>query len=135
MHRAPRWMRAILCAAGVYNVVWGTWVVSFPGAFFNWLGVPASNYLPIWQCVGMLVGVYGIGYLIAARDLFRYWPMVLVGLLGKILGPAGMAWSVAHSDLPARIAWTCLPNDLVWWGPFALILCRIGMRAAKAKKS
>ncbi len=34
---APRWMRAILLAAGAYNVVWGAFVVSFPTAMFRWL--------------------------------------------------------------------------------------------------
>ncbi len=72
----------------------------------------------------MIVGVYGIGYLIAARDPFRHWPLVLVGLLGKVLGPVGMGWSVVHGTLSSTLAWTCLTNDLIWWWPFALILFR-----------
>ena len=39
--------------------------------------------------MGMIVGVYGIGYLIAARDPRTHWPIVLVGLLGKVFGPIG----------------------------------------------
>ena len=73
----------------------------------------------------MLVGVYGIGYWIAANNPFQHWPLVLVGLLGKILGPVGMWWSVAHGGLPHKIAWICLTNDLIWWVPFALILRRV----------
>jgi hypothetical protein len=121
---APRWMPLVLSAAGVYNLLWGAWVVLFPSALFRWGGMPPNNYPQIWQCVGMIVGVYGIGYLLAAQDPFRYWPMVFVGLLGKVLGPLGMWWSVAHSGLPASMAWTCLTNDLIWWAPFALILLR-----------
>lgn len=117
------WMRAILIAAGVYNLTWGGWVVLFPAALFRWTGMAPTNYPQIWQSVGMIVGVYGIGYLIAARAPFRHWPIVFVGLLGKVLGPAGMFCSVAQGNLAAGMAWTCVTNDLIWWA-FAFILYR-----------
>ena len=82
-------MRYILLAAGIYNIVWGAFVVLFPGAIFSWLDMPQPNYPQFWQCIGMIVGVYGIGYAIAAFDPVRHWPIVLVGFLGKVLGPAG----------------------------------------------
>src|SRR5262249_18880392 len=85
----PAGMKVVLTAAGVYNLVWGSWVILSPAAVFRWAGMPPTNYPQIWQCVGMIVGVYGIGYLIAARDPFRHWPIVFVGLLGKVLGPVG----------------------------------------------
>ena len=118
------WMRAVLCAAGIYNVAWGAFVILFPDAPFRWAGMEPINYPEVWQCVGMVVGVYGIGYFIAARDPLRHWPIVLVGLLGKILGPIGMAWSIAQGRLPAAAGWVCLTNDLIWLGPFAAILYR-----------
>jgi hypothetical protein len=95
----PKWMRVVLYTAGAYNLVWGLWVVLFPAALFHWAGMPPANYPQIWRCVGMIVGVYGIGYVIAARDPLRHWPMVFVGLLGKVLGPVGMWWSVMHGTL------------------------------------
>jgi len=118
------WMRAVLVAAGAYNLLWGSWVVFFPTALFRWIGVAPMNYPPIWQCLGMIVGVYGIGYLIAARAPVRHWPIVFVGLLGKVLGPAGMWWSLTTGSLPPSMAWVCFANDLVWWLPFALVLRR-----------
>jgi hypothetical protein len=111
-----------LLVAGMYNLVWGSWVVLFPTVFFRWVGLRPPNYPELWQCIGMIVGVYGVGYLIAARDPVRHWPIVLVGLLGKVLGPVGMLWFTAHGSLPAIMAWACLPNDIIWWVPFALLL-------------
>ena len=131
VQKTPRGFRIALCAAGIYNLLWGALVVLFPEALFRWAGAPVPNYPQIWQCVGMLVGVYGFGYLIATRDPFRHWAVILVGLLGKILGPVGMGWSIAHNHLPARMAWICVPNDLIWWGPFALILWRVATRQQK----
>jgi hypothetical protein len=121
---SPAWARIVLVVAGIYNLVWGLWVVLFPGAAFRWIGIEAINYPQIWQCVGMIVGVYGVGYLIAARNPLRHWPIVFVGLLGKILGPAGMYWSIMHGCLPLSMGLLCLTNDLVWWLPFGLVLGR-----------
>ena len=70
----------------------------------------------------MMVGVYGVGYALAARDPLRYWPIVLVGLLGKILGPLGFLYAALDSRLPWTAGWTILTNDLIWWLPFALML-------------
>ena len=42
----------------------------------------------------MIVGVYGVGYATAALDPSRHWPVVLVGLLGKIFGPIGFLSAV-----------------------------------------
>ena len=120
-----RWMRVVLGAAGIYNLLWGSWVVLFPAALFEWVGMTPINYPEIWQCVGMIVGVYGVGYLIAARDPVRFWPIVLVGLLGKVLGPAGMFLSISRGSLPDRMGWMCVANDLIWWGPFGVILVRV----------
>lgn len=118
----PRWMQRVLMAAAAYNIAWGAAVVLFPSLFFSLAGLEPPRYLPIWQCVGMMVGVYGIGYGLAARDPVRHWPIVLVGLLGKMFGPIGFVWSVINGDFPASFVVVILFNDLIWWWPFAAIL-------------
>ena len=60
------------------------------------------TYPEIWQCVGMIVGVYGIGYAIASADPLRHWPIILVGFLGKIFGPLGFAQALYLERLPLR---------------------------------
>lgn len=125
---APVWMSRVLLAAATYNLLWGGWVVLRPLDLFHWTGADEPLYPAIWQCVGMIVGVYGVGYAIAARDPLRHWPIVLVGLLGKLLGPVGF---LAHSflmaegttgRLPFSWGWVIVTNDLIWWVPFAAIL-------------
>ena len=119
---SPRWMRNVLLAAGAYNVLWGAFAVLFPGAIFTWLNMPQPNYPQFWQCIGMIVGVFGIGYAIAAFDPVRHWPIVLVGFLGKVFGPLGMVQALWTGQLPWGFALNCVTNDLIWWVPFALIL-------------
>ncbi|MBL0926337.1 MAG: alkyl hydroperoxide reductase [Phycisphaerales bacterium] len=118
-------MSVTLYAAAAYNLAWGVFVILFPMKLFEWSGVsPPLNYPEIWQCVGMIVGVYGVGYWCAARDPLRHWPIVLVGFLGKVLGPIGMADALRRGVFPLEFAWTIVTNDLIWWIPFGLILWR-----------
>ncbi|MGI9429174.1 MAG: SelL-related redox protein [Bythopirellula sp.] len=122
-YEPQRWMTIVLQAAGGYNLVWGAMAVIEPGAMLGWLGVESTSVSrTLWQCVGMMVGVYGVGYLIASRSPFRHWPITLIGLLGKLLGPIGFAAALTSGVLPATLGWTILANDVVWWIPFGMIL-------------
>ena len=121
MHQ-QRWLCRILIVAGVYNLVWGAAVILSPTALFRFAEMEPPRYPQIWQCVGMIVGVYGIGYLIAATDPLRHWPITLVGLLGKFFGPIGFAVALFRGELPLAFGATILMNDLIWWIPFAVIL-------------
>lgn len=118
----PRWMAVVLVLAGVYNLLWGGFVVLFPLTPFRWAGMEPPNYPELWQCIGMIVGVYGVGYLAAAFDPLRHWPIVLVGLLGKLCGPLGFLEAALAGRLPWVAGLTILTNDLIWWVPFAGIL-------------
>jgi hypothetical protein len=119
---SPIWMFYALIAAGLYNLLWGGIVILFPNLFFDWANMPRPIYPEIWQCVGMIVGVYGIGYLIAAFDPLRFWPIVLVGVLGKIFGPIGFLQALWLERFSIAFGWNIVFNDLVWWVPFFLIL-------------
>jgi len=116
-------MKNVLLAAALYNLAWGAFAVLSPLSLFRWVGFsPLPAYPELWQCIGMIVGVYGVGYAISATNPFRHWPIVFVGLLGKILGPIGFVSAVLQDRLPAAMGWTILTNDLIWWVPFAVIL-------------
>ena len=109
-------------AAAVYNLVWGAVTILFPRLFWSVVGLPAPDYLPIWQVVGMLVMVYAPAYWWVARYPARHRHLVLIALLGKLLGPAGFVWSAFSGQLTLAFGWTILTNDLVWWPAFALYL-------------
>ena len=62
------WIRGVLLGAAVYNVPWVAFVASFPFVLFGFPGMKLPNYPETWQRVGMIVGIYGVGYAVAALD-------------------------------------------------------------------
>ncbi|WP_425618672.1 hypothetical protein NA78x_002382 [Anatilimnocola sp. NA78] len=121
-NRSPAWMFWMLWAAAIYNLAWGSLAIFWPNLAFAWAGMELPNYPSLWQCIGMIVGVYGVGYAIAAYDPVRHWPIVLVGLLGKVFGPIGFVWAALQGELPWIAGWTNVTNDLMWWIPFSMVL-------------
>jgi small multidrug resistance pump len=128
---ADRWMKPVLLAAGVYNILWGGFVLFFPLTMFRWFGMQLPNYPQLWQCVGMIVGVYGVGYIAAAFDPLRHWPIVLVGFLGKVFGPIGFVQAALEGVFPWWFGINNITNDLIWWIPFGLILYRAYQNGGK----
>ena len=116
------WHKSVLKAAAIYNLIWGGWVILFPQHFFQTTQMEPINHPMIWQGMGMVIGVYGLGYWWAASDPIRHWPMVAVGFLGKVLGPLGYIWNSVTEQASPQFGWTLITNDLIWWYPFAHML-------------
>jgi hypothetical protein len=114
--------RLVFLVAGAYNIAWGLYAVYDPQWLFRFAGMPQSNYPQIFACLGMVVGLYGVIYLEVARVPERGWLLAAVGLLGKILGPIGLAKLIWTGAWPRATLILCLTNDLIWWIPFSLYL-------------
>jgi hypothetical protein len=80
------------------------------------------NHPMVWQGMGMVIGVYGLGYWWAAADPIRHWPIVAVGMLGKVFGPIGFFMNFLQGKVPFEFIYTLFTNDFIWWIPFILIL-------------
>tara|TARA_Y100000589_G_C27192855_1_gene645508 strand:- start:837 stop:1274 length:438 start_codon:yes stop_codon:yes gene_type:complete len=117
-----KWMSYVLIFAGIYNLIWGLISILFPFLYFDFAEIRRPVYPEIWQCVGMVVGVYGIGYIIAAKNPYKHWVIVFVGLLGKIFGPIGFFINLTTGVFPISFGILILFNDLIWWVPFGVIL-------------
>lgn len=116
------WMRAVLWAAALYDLLWGAWVVLHPEGPFRLVGMAPPAHLDMWQQFGLAVGIGGVGYAIASTNPIRHWPIVLIGFIGKVLGPFGFWHAAQEGHLPWGLAWMVVVNDLLWWIPFGLIL-------------
>jgi hypothetical protein len=114
--------RVVFALAAGYNVALGLWAVFVPLGFFDLLQLDPPRHPAIWQTLGMVLGLYGLLYAYAARYPYRAVPIVVVGLIGKTLGPIGWVITVQQGGLPARTFPLILFDDLVWWVPFGLFL-------------
>jgi hypothetical protein len=108
--------------AAAYNLVWGITVVVFPNLLFEILRVAPVNYPFLMSGIGMFVAVYGYGYWIVSREPLRYPQLVIIGLLGKTLGPVGWAFAVWRGEIPARTLLINVFNDLIWLPLFVAYL-------------
>jgi hypothetical protein len=116
-------------AAAAYNLAWGAAVVAFPVPLLRLAGLEvADTVIPLVQVVGMMVGVYAIGYYLLARDPVRYAGVIWIALAGKTLGPAGFLYYALVGTLPWTFGWTCVFNDIVWWPVFWSFALRYARR-------
>lgn len=123
--------RAIFGLAAIYNFAFGIWAGLFPLAFFQLFDLETPRYPSLWSCLGMVVGLYGAIYGLVALRPDQGGVLAAVGLLGKMLGPAGWVLTVQRGELPARTFPLILCNDLVWWLPF---LCYLAWVWREGKK-
>ena len=112
----------LFIVAGVYNIGWGLYAAINPQGLFRFADMPPLKHPQIFACLGIVVGLYGLIYLEVARAPEKGWPLAAVGLLGKLLGPAGWAYLVLGETWPLTTVILILTNDVVWWAPFVLYL-------------
>ena len=122
MIRHRRGYRITFCLAALYNILWGLYAAWDPQWLFRFAHLPVQNHPEIFVCLGMVVGLYGIVYLEVARVPERGWLLGAVGLIGKLLGPIGLAGLIFSGQWPFATIVLCLTNDMIWWIPFALYL-------------
>ncbi len=114
-------------AAAIYNATWGTFTTLFPDQWFRWFGMERSNYPQLMAAIGMIVGVYALGYWLIAINPKRFGPFVYVGLLGKVFGPIGFLMAALKGELPWAFGWMNVMNDLIWlpiFIPFSILVYR-----------
>jgi len=121
--------------AGAYNLAWGAYSALDPQWLFRYAGMPLSNTPEIFACLAMVVGIYGFLYWQVARDPERGAPIAAVGLLGKVLGPIGLAQLIWSGAWPLRSIVLCITNDFIWWIPFTLYLMDVRAAASASARS
>jgi uncharacterized membrane protein len=124
------WHSRWLLAAALYNIGFGIWAGLFPQQAFQLFGMESDTPLFLWQTIGMIVGVYGIGYGIASINEQKHMPIVLVGLLGKVFGPIGFLYTYFNGDITLAFGTMILLNDLIWYPAFFAITIRFFRRGS-----
>lgn len=123
--RLDRWMTGLLWFVGGYNILAGFSMLVFYHEGYALLGIEKpSLVLPI-QLVGVLVGLFGVGYWMVARDPAANRGVLLLGFWSKALGSVLGIYYVARGQLPPVFLVLLFFADIVYLLPFAIILRRI----------
>lgn len=119
---ASRWMNGLLVVAGLYNLAWSTFLILFPLIPYQLAGITYLSDPALIRSMGIGIGVFGAAYLIAALEPIRFWPIVLTGLMAKVISPLGFVYFASRELALWSLWWLVAINDLAWWVPFGLIL-------------
>ena len=114
-------LRFILKFAGYYNIVAGLAMVIFYHEGFRALGVPKPEFVLPIQLVGVLVAIFGVGYLIDERNPVENRNIVLLGFLSKLLGPLLAIMHIASGSLPIMMLAVLFFADGIYLIPFWII--------------
>ena len=115
---SPGWHKAVLFACATHSGLWGAFIMSSPAmsaTVYGFEKIPRELHL--WQGAGLFIFLLAIGYGIAATDPRHHWSVVLVGLLAKVLGAAGMCFAVYRQQVSPNVLWLIPVNDVIWWWP------------------
>jgi len=108
--------------AAIYNLIWGALNIIFPKLLFDLISMDYPFYIPFWQAIGMFVMVYAPAYWWAGKYPKKYPHFIVIGFIGKLCGPIGLAWGAIEGTLPISFGWTVIFNDAIWLIPFATYL-------------
>lgn len=128
------WMKSLLWFAGGYNLLAGAGMLCLYHEGYKVLGMskPEVN-LPV-QLVGVLVGLFGVGYWLVAGNPVENRNLLMLGFCSKALGSVLGVYYVLAGKLPVFFLAILLVSDIVYLPPFAIIVRRL-YRIAAARPS
>lgn len=118
-------MRRLLRFVAVYNVLAGVGMIVFYHEGYKMLGIPKPTLnLPI-QLVGVLVGLFGVGYWLVASNPIENRNVLMLGFWSKALGSVLGVYYLAVGKLPPAFFPVLFFADIVYLPPFLIIMRRL----------
>jgi small multidrug resistance pump len=126
------WMKFVLRFAGTFNLLAGAGMICLYHEGYQLLGMPRPEIILPVQVLGVLVGLFGVGYHLVASNPQQNRNLLMLGLLSKAISSSLALWYVATGKLPPRFAVVVFFADVVYVPPFYLILRRLDRLARPA---
>ncbi len=115
------WMRFVLRFAGAFNLLAGAAMILLYHEGYRLLGVPKPQLVLPLQIMGVLVGIFGVGYLLVASRPVENRGILLLGFWSKAISSAFAFWYVAAGQLPLWSVVAVTLSDVVYLPPFYVI--------------
>ncbi len=119
------WMRKLLCFAGCYNLLVGINLTVFYHEMFKFFGLPKPNLIMYVQLVGILVALFGAGYLMVAFRPIQNRNLLLLGFLSKLLGSMLGTGYVLLGKMPPIFFVVLIFSDIAYLPFFWAIIRRV----------
>jgi hypothetical protein len=123
-------MYYLLRFAGTFNLLAGTGMLSLYHEGYKYLGLPQPDPILPVQVMGILVGLFGVGYHRVASKPLENRDLLALGFWSKALSSALALWYVAKGRLPWWFAVVVFFADVIYLPPFYLIMRRLNRAAA-----
>lgn len=118
-----RFWTIVFGLAAAFNLLVGLPLLFAPAAFYAAIGQPPPPDILSSQMVGLLITVFGVGYVMVARDPPRNRNILWLGVLGKTPLPLITWLSIQAGRTPMDGLWLTLV-DLVFVALFLTYLLR-----------
>lgn len=129
------WMKFVLRFVAIYNVLAGLHMLILRHETYDMIGMaPPDIDFPI-QLVGILVGLFGVGYYMVAKSPLENRNVLLLGFWSKFLGSCLGTYYVLRGILPPKFVLVYFFADIIYLIPFYLILRRLNRIAAARRAS
>ncbi|MBN1590412.1 MAG: hypothetical protein JW888_12935 [Pirellulales bacterium] len=120
-----RWMRFVLRFAGTFNLLAGACMIVFYHEGYRMLGVPKPELILPVQIMGILVGLFGVGYHWVAARPVQNRDLLILGWLSKAICSALALAYVVVGVLPWHFAVAVFFADVIYLPPFWIIWRRL----------
>jgi thioredoxin-related protein len=97
-------------------------MVFFTEYVFKFFHASDSEHILVWKLLGLFVGLFGLGYLLAAANHYVHWPVILMGFTFNLSVTVGFIYYLFTAHLSWSISWIVLINSTIWIIPLWRLL-------------
>jgi len=124
-------MRYLLRFAGIFNLLAGASMICLYHEGYKLLGVPKPQLVLPVQVMGILVGLFGVGYLLVAATPVENRNILMLGFWSKALSSTAAMYYVIVGKLPWSFVPVLFLSDVVYLPFFYVIFRRLDRMAAQ----
>lgn len=128
------WMRYLLRFAGCFNLLAGLAMICLYHEGYKLLGIPKPQLILPVQVMGILVGLFGVGYHLVASSPVENRNLLLLGFWSKALSSVAALCYVFSGKLPWSFVPVLVLSDVIYLPFFYVILRRLNQLAAQQRR-
>jgi hypothetical protein len=128
-------MRYLLRFVAVYNVLAGVVMLVFYHEAYKSMGLKKPDLNMPLQLVGILVGLFGVGYWMVANRPVENRNLLVLGFWSKALGSVLGIYYTVQGKLPPVFLVVLFFADIIYLWPFAKIIRRLSLLARAAESA